>query len=113
MTYLIAIEAPRGPLSRAASVAYAPSMEQAPADSALMLRYQQGDVAAFETLYRSHVGRVMALCWRLCGSNPTLAEELAQDAFVRAWRKLSTAKRPARCAKIGLAEGEQETRRMR
>ncbi len=30
----------------------------------------------------------MALCWRMCGGNETLAGELLQDAFVRAWQKL-------------------------
>ena len=41
-------------LSRQASVAYAPAMEHAPEDSALMLRYKDGDVAAFETVDRRH-----------------------------------------------------------
>ena len=36
---------------------------------------QQGDVSAFERLYRNNCGRVYALCIRMVG-NPTLAEEL-------------------------------------
>ena len=48
---------------------------------------QQGDVSAFERLYRNNSGRVYALCLRMVG-NPTLAEELVQDIFVRAWQKL-------------------------
>lgn len=48
-----------------------------------------GDARAFEHLYRKHAGRVYALCLRMTG-NPSLAEELAQDAFVRAWEKLDT-----------------------
>lgn len=48
-----------------------------------------GDVAAFEELYRRHVGRVYALCLRMCGDRPE-AEELAQDAFVRAWERLAS-----------------------
>jgi RNA polymerase sigma-70 factor (ECF subfamily) len=55
----------------------------------LVSRAQQGDVAAFEELYRAHVGRVFALCVRLCG-DPSQAEELAQEAFIRAWRKLGS-----------------------
>lgn len=47
-----------------------------------------GDATAFESLYRKHLGRVHALCWRLCGGNQTLAEEMTQDSFVRAWQKL-------------------------
>jgi len=47
-----------------------------------------GDTGAFECLYRKHLGRVHALCWRLCGGHESLAQELTQDAFVRAWQKL-------------------------
>jgi RNA polymerase sigma-70 factor (ECF subfamily) len=47
-----------------------------------------GDRAAFERLYRSHVGRVHALCLRLSGERG-LASEFTQDAFVLAWQKLS------------------------
>jgi RNA polymerase sigma-70 factor (ECF subfamily) len=50
---------------------------------------QNGDLVAFEELYRENVGRVYALCFRLSGE-PTLAEELTQDVFVRAWRKLAS-----------------------
>jgi len=52
-------------------------------------RAQQGDVAAFEKLYRDNVDRVFALCLRMTGDGAK-AEELAQDAFVRAWEKLPT-----------------------
>ena len=47
-----------------------------------------GDTNAFAALYRKHLGRVHALCWRLCGANESLAQEMTQDAFVRAWQKL-------------------------
>ena len=50
---------------------------------------QQGDLGAFERLYSNNLGRVYALCLRMV-ANRTLAEELAQDVFVRAWQKLST-----------------------
>ena len=50
---------------------------------------QAGDLSAFEQLYRSAVGLVYALCLRMAGS-AALAEELTQDVFVRAWRKLPT-----------------------
>src|SRR4051812_3163016 len=53
-------------------------------------RAQAGDVAAFETLYREHSGRVFALCLRLKGGDRTDATELMQDVFVRAWRRLAT-----------------------
>lgn len=51
-------------------------------------RARDGDMAAFEQLYRRHVGRVHAVCLRLAG-NRTLAEECTQDAFVRAWESLA------------------------
>ena len=52
-------------------------------------RAQQGDVAAFEQLYRQNLDRVFALCLRLCGDG-VRAEELTQDVFVRAWQKLGS-----------------------
>jgi RNA polymerase sigma-70 factor, ECF subfamily len=52
-------------------------------------RAQEGDVAAFEQLYRENVDRVFALCLRLSGDGGR-AEELAQDVFVRAWEKLGS-----------------------
>ena len=48
---------------------------------------RQGDVAAFEGLYREHVGRVYGLCLRMTGE-PQAAEDLTQDTFVSAWRSL-------------------------
>ncbi len=53
----------------------------------LVERAQNGDRDAFEHIYRQEVGRIHALCWRLTG-DADLAEELTQEAFVRAWRKL-------------------------
>ena len=58
------------------------------AESGLVHRAQSGDVAAFEGLYRSHVGRVYALCLRLA-ADARLAEELTQEAFVLAWNRLA------------------------
>lgn len=50
-------------------------------------RAQDGDRAAFEEIYREHVGRVFAVCLRMAGDR-RMAEELTQDVFIRAWRKL-------------------------
>ena len=55
----------------------------------LVRRAQQGDQVAFQALYREHVGRVHALCLRLTGDLGQ-AEELTQDAFVRAWERLAS-----------------------
>ena len=51
-------------------------------------RAQAGDRPAFEQLYRSHCDRIYALCWRMCGADKALAEDMVQEAFVRAWNKL-------------------------
>jgi len=51
-------------------------------------RARGGDRSAFEQLYRSHCSRIYALCWRLCGGDRSLAEDMLQEAFVRAWNKL-------------------------
>lgn len=65
----------------------APSTPEEPLIDPLVARALEGDLSAFEALYRDHVGRVHALARRMCGS-PAWAEELTQDVFVKAWRKL-------------------------
>lgn len=55
----------------------------------LVDRAAGGEVEAFEKLYRENAGRIYLLCLRMCG-NPSLAEELAQEAFIRAWQKLGS-----------------------
>jgi RNA polymerase sigma-70 factor (ECF subfamily) len=52
-------------------------------------RAQDGDPSAFRDLYESHVGRVFAVCLRLCASR-TEAEEHTQDVFVRVWERLAS-----------------------
>jgi RNA polymerase sigma-70 factor (ECF subfamily) len=49
----------------------------------------EGNVEAFEALYRAHVGRVHAVCRRLL-ADPGRAEEVTQDVFVRAWQRIGT-----------------------
>jgi len=50
---------------------------------------QQGDAAAFETLYQLHSRRVYSLCLRMIG-DPVEAEDLAQEAFLQLFRKIHT-----------------------
>lgn len=58
------------------------------ADDAIWVeRAQRGDVEAFERLYRLHVGRIHALCLRMCGDRQE-AEEMTQTVFIRAWEKI-------------------------
>jgi RNA polymerase sigma factor (sigma-70 family) len=59
-------------------------------DFALVQRASDGDRTAFEELYRRHRGRIYGLVWRLAGGDAALAEDLLQEAFVRAWQKLES-----------------------
>ena len=56
-------------------------------DMALVARCRSGDLAAFEELYRAHAGRLFSVACRMLG-NPTDAEDLLQDIFLSAHRKL-------------------------
>jgi RNA polymerase sigma-70 factor (ECF subfamily) len=62
--------------------------EQGNEEAAWASLARDGDTRAFEKLYRLHSSRIYALCWRLCGGDAALAEDLLQEAFVRAWSKL-------------------------
>ncbi|MDH3274961.1 MAG: RNA polymerase sigma factor [Gammaproteobacteria bacterium] len=62
---------------------YAPAMGHTPEDSALMLRYKDGDVAAFETLYRRHNDPLYRYLLRLCRHRDT-----AEDIFQDVWGKI-------------------------
>jgi RNA polymerase sigma-70 factor (ECF subfamily) len=61
-----------------------------PKDEAARLVAQavQGDLKAFEALYRSHVGRVYALCMRMLADHDG-ADECTQTTFVKAWENLA------------------------
>lgn len=59
-------------------------------DAELVRRATRGDMRAFEALYRRHAARVHGAVWRLSGMNHARAEELTQEAFVRAWQKLAS-----------------------
>ncbi|HZP68146.1 MAG TPA: sigma-70 family RNA polymerase sigma factor [Rudaea sp.] len=69
-----------------------PALEAAHASDvpALVRRAAAGDTAAFERLYRDHVGRVYGAILRIVGMDRARAEELTQEAFVRAWQKLGS-----------------------
>ena len=55
----------------------------------LVARAQGGEVAAFEALYHQHEQRIYGLCLRMV-ADPSRAEDLTQDAFVRAWEKIGS-----------------------
>jgi RNA polymerase sigma-70 factor, ECF subfamily len=70
-------------LCTAAPLAYALPMGHLPEDSALMLRYKDGDTAAFEVLYRRHNDALYRYLLRLCGHPAT-----AEDVFQEVWGKI-------------------------
>jgi RNA polymerase sigma-70 factor (ECF subfamily) len=60
-----------------------------PPDSALVARALAGnDRHAFAVLVRRHQSSVRALLRRLANGDDALADDLAQETFVQAWRKL-------------------------
>ncbi len=56
---------------------------------------QEGNVAAFEQLYRRYSGRVYSLCLRIV-KNDSEAEDLTQEAFLLLFRKIHTFRGEAR-----------------
>ena len=56
-------------------------------DRALVEQHQDGDIAAFEDLYRRYYGRLFRFCLRRTGDHHE-AEELTQEAFARAYRAM-------------------------
>ena len=62
-------------------------------DAQLVHRCLAGDDSAFTTLVKKYQKRVHALAWRKVGDFH-IAEELAQDTFLKAYQKLGTLKNP-------------------
>jgi RNA polymerase sigma-70 factor, ECF subfamily len=58
-------------------------------DTALVQRALDGDADAFATLFHVHKGRVYAVCLRMT-NNTADADDLTQEAFIQAFRKLGT-----------------------
>jgi len=78
----LAVSLPTGP-----GVAYSQPMTPEPDDSALMLRYRDGDVAAFEILYRRHNDALYRYLLRL-----SRHESAAEDIFQEVWGKIINAR---------------------
>jgi RNA polymerase sigma-70 factor (ECF subfamily) len=72
------------PLARVASFAAAPAQAAVsavePDDTALMLRYRDGDARAFEILYGRHKGALYRYLQRLC-RDPDIANDLFQEVW--------------------------------
>lgn len=60
-------------------------------DTALVASVQAGDVDAFEALYKQHAARIYSLASRMAGS-PDEGEDLVQEIFLQAYRKLGSFK---------------------
>jgi RNA polymerase sigma-70 factor, ECF subfamily len=83
-------------------------------DARLVARAQGGDRAAFEELVRRHAEGLYAVVSRLVWDRHE-AEEVTQEAFVRAWRGLAAFKGDARfftwLYRIGVNEAHRRTQR--
>lgn len=58
-------------------------------DDLVLARARRGDGAAFEQIYRRYSRAAYTLALRLCG-RPDLAEDVVQEAFMKAIEKLSS-----------------------
>ncbi|HEX7651695.1 MAG TPA: sigma-70 family RNA polymerase sigma factor [Candidatus Paceibacterota bacterium] len=58
-------------------------------DAELVAAAKDGDEAAIESLVKKYLPQVLRLAARLAGQTE-LAEDIAQEAFVKAWRNLNT-----------------------
>jgi len=80
----------------------------------LVARAQRGDRAAFEKLVRLHADHLHAVVLRLSGDRD-VAEEVTQEAFLRAWRGIDGFKRDARfftwLYRIGVNEARRRLQR--
>src|SRR5437773_8377570 len=63
-----------------------PASAAAESEAADVALAASGDARAFERLYRTHLARVHSLCRRMMDADQ--ADDLTQDVFVRAGRKL-------------------------
>lgn len=58
------------------------------AEAALVARARGGEAAAFEAIVRQHAPRVRQQLRRLAWPDEALADDLAQETFIQAWRAL-------------------------
>lgn len=58
-------------------------------DFQLVIRAKNGEEEAFAALFEAHKKRVYTLCWQMVGDVAD-AEDLTQEAFIQAFRKLAT-----------------------
>ena len=80
-------------------------------DAQLVHRCLAGDDSAFTTLVKKHQKRVHALAWRKVGDFH-IAEELAQDTFLKAYQKLGNTEEPESVCGMALCHHESALHRV-
>jgi RNA polymerase sigma-70 factor (ECF subfamily) len=58
-------------------------------ESNLIARAAAGDAAAFDALVRAHQSRLRGFLRRMARGDVALADDLAQETFLEAWRKIA------------------------
>lgn len=81
-------------LARAGAVHATPIPSAGLDDATLVVRAREGDLAAFEALLRRYQKRIYQLALRMT-SNRADAEDVVQEVFVTAWRRLPEIQREA------------------
>ena len=66
-----------------------------PSDEELVLAFQGGDIAAFDVLVARWDHKIQGAIYRVVGSDED-ARDLAQEAFLKAYRALGSFRREAR-----------------
>lgn len=83
-------------------------------DGVLVVRAQAGEREAFEELVRRHADHLYGVV-RGLGHSPEVAEEVTQEAFLRAWRSIGAFKGQARfftwLYRIGVNEAKRRVER--
>lgn len=64
------------------------ALAAAETDNGLVRAAVGGDMRAFEAIYRRHSSRIHGVIQRLVGGQGVRADDLTQEAFVRAWQAL-------------------------
>lgn len=64
-------------------------------DTYTMLQFKNGDDDAFRRLFKKYRKRIINFCYRFCG-NQAVAEELAQEVFIRVYKAAPRYKPKAR-----------------
>lgn len=81
-------------MARAGAVRATPIPSAGLDDATLVIRAREGDLVAFEALLRRYQKRIFQLALRMT-SNRADAEDVVQEVFVTAWRRLPEIQREA------------------